>query len=216
MKTLIEHFDKLYPNYSSKEFEGCHVVREKENECDKAFHELTINDIEGYEIPNKIAKDSTSFYTKANSRQPMNHDCDGIFFSEYSGQKYLFLCELKSTFASQEIQKAKEQIIGSYLKMHSLLSLLQSYRKDEIEVRGLIVSFKPNVERLLAIEKKSESDKSCHFCSCLYRDNKYVMPQKNSERYYAPLCVPGLTIHYVGVPDSQQEYAINFNSLFGE
>ena len=80
--------------------------------------------------------------------------------------------------------------------MHSLLSLLQGYRKDEIEVRGLIVSFKPETERLL-----------------LYNRQKYVMTKMDCERYYKPLCMPDFTIYYVGVPDHQQNYMINFDSL---
>lgn len=214
MKTLIDQFDNLYPNYSSTTFTDYFVVREKENVRENAFLELIINGIDGYEIPNIVAKDSTSFYAKAQSREPLNHDCDGIFFSEYAGKKFLFICELKSSFSSQEILKAKEQIIGSYLKIHSLLSLLQQYRKDEIEVRGLIVSFKPEVERLLAIEKRAESDRSCRFCSLLYKEQKYIMPKIKCEKFYNPLCVPDLTIHYVGVPDHQQTFTIDFASLF--
>lgn len=214
MKALIEHFDLLYPHYSSVAFRNSCVIKEKENVREKAFLELKINGVNGYEIPNNVVKDATSFYSKAKSPGTLAHDCDGIFFFEYSGKKFLFLCELKSSFSSQEIQKAKEQVIGSYLKMHSLLSLLQGYRKDEIEVRGLIVSFEPETEKLLAIEKKSENDRSCRFCTLLCKENKYVMPQRNCERYYTPLCVPGLTIHYVGVPGHQQAYTINFDSLF--
>ena len=213
MKTLIEHFDLLYPKYSSAAFRNCCVVKEKENAKENAFLELKINGIDGYEIPNMVVKDVTSFYAKAQSRNPLNHDCDGIFFSEYSGKKFLFFCELKSSFSSQVIQKAKEQVIGSYLKMHSLLSLLQGYRKDEIEVRGLIVSFKPETERLLAIEEKSENDRSCRFCTLLYNRQKYVMTKMDCERYYKPLCMPDFTIYYVGVPDHQQNYMINFDSL---
>ena len=97
--------------------------------------------------------------------------------------------------------------------MHSLLSLLQGYRKDEIEVRGLIVSFKPETERLLAIEKKSENDRSCRFCTLLYNRQKYVMTKMDCERYYKPLSMPDFTIYYVGVHDHQQNYMINFDSL---
>lgn len=214
MKTLIEHFDLLYPNYTSVVFKDSCVVKEKENLRENAFLELKINGVNGYEIPNNVVKDATSFYAKAQSREPLNHDCDGIFFSEYSGKKFLFLCELKSSFSRKEIQKAKEQVIGSYLKIHSLLSLLQGYRKEEIEVRGLIVSFKPETERLLAIEKNSENDRSCRFCSLLHNEQKYVMTKMNCEKYYKPLYMPDFTIHYVGVPDRQQTYAIGFDSLF--
>lgn len=213
MRDLITRFDKLFPVYSSVAFNGCCTVEEKENRKADAFLKLEINGINGYEISNCVAKDSTSFFSKAGSGEPLNHDCDGIFFVEYDNKKYLFLCELKSTFATKEIIKAKEQLVGSYLKMHSLLSLLQGYKQDEIEVRGLIASFQPETERLLFIEKRREIDKSCHFCSFLNKEHKYMMPKASCEKFYAPLCVPDFTIYYVGVPDHRQEYAINFNSL---
>ena len=40
MKTLIEHFDLLYPKYSSAAFRNCCVVKEKENAKENAFLEL--------------------------------------------------------------------------------------------------------------------------------------------------------------------------------
>ena len=55
-----------------------------------------------------------------------------------------FKCELKSSFSTQQICKAKAPIIASYLKLHSLLSLLQSYTPDEWVIKGIIASFKPN------------------------------------------------------------------------
>ena len=64
MKTLIEHFDLLYPKYSSAAFRNCCVVKEKENAKENAFLELKINGIDGYEIPNMVVKDVTSFYAK--------------------------------------------------------------------------------------------------------------------------------------------------------
>lgn len=39
------------------------------------------------------------------------------------------------------------------------------------------------------------------------------MTKMDCERYYKPLCMPDFTIYYVGVPDHQQNYMINFDSL---
>ena len=134
MKRLVEEYNRLYPNYASTGVvEVDHTFAETSNSGRlDTFQHLTVNGMNGIVIPNVIVKDDTSIFQKAGSNVILKEDCDGIFLTKQDGQKYIYLCELKSSFSTQQISKAKDQIIGSYLKLHSLLSLLiiQSYRMD--------------------------------------------------------------------------------------
>lgn len=178
------------------------------------FKQLTINGMNGIIIPSVIVKDDTSIFSNAGSNAILKEDCDGIFLTEQDKQKTIYLCELKSSFSTQQICKAKDQIIASYLKLHSLLSLLQSYTPDEWVIKGIIASFKPNEDVQSYLSKQKEvGDKAGSFCYNLYRDKKYRMPEANCKRFYAPLRVPEMTLHYVAVPDKQAAFTVDLGKL---
>lgn len=74
-------------------------------------------------------------------------------------------------FSTQQIAKAKDQIIGSYLKLHSLLSLLQSYNPEEWIIKGIIASFAPDTEQQALLSRQKEAgNKICNLCYNLHRD----------------------------------------------
>ena len=146
MEQLIKEYNEIYPTYASNGVvELNHTFDEASNSGKpNTFQRLTVNGMNGIVIPNVIVKDNTSIFKKAGSKAILKDDCDGIFFTEHGGQKYIYLCELKSSFSTQQIAKAKDQIIGSYLKLHSLLSLLQSHNPEEWIIKGIIASFAQN------------------------------------------------------------------------
>lgn len=216
MRRLIEEYNKLFPAFASDGVVVRDYTFDEVNNKDKkdTFRRLTVNGMDGIVIPSVMVKEDTSFFQKSGSSDILKEDCDGIFFTEQDGRKCIYLCELKSTFSTQQINKAKNQIIGSYLKLHSLLSLLQSYDANEWTVKGIITSFVPDEEqRAFLLRQKERGDKLGGFCYNLYRDKKYCMSKMACGTFYAPMNVPELTLYYVSVPDRKPEYAVDFKAL---
>lgn len=216
MRRLIEEYNNIYPNYASTGVvEEDHTFDEKNNSGKPGtLQHLTVNGMNGIVIPSVIVKDDTSIFLKAASSNILKEDCDGIFFTEWNGQKYIYLCELKSSFSTQQISKAKDQIVGSYLKLHSLLSLLQSYNPVEWMIKGVIASFAPKAEQqAYLLKQKEEGNKVCDFCYNFHRDKKYDMPKLDCCRFYYPMNVPKLTLFHVAVPDKSASFAVDFKDL---
>ena len=214
MNQLCNEFGKIFPNYAPQPMNGKYLCEEQEHPGNpNTFRHFTLNQVEGYSIPNTLVKDDSSIFVKAGTKDLLREDCDGIFLTEQEGKKYLYLCELKSTFSTQQITKAKNQLIGSYLKLHSLFSLLQAYHPEEWIVKGIIVSFAPDTETVNLLSKNREQNKAYDFCFCLHRDKKYTMPAANCQQFFAPLNLPELTLHYLAVPGEQKEFSVNFGDL---
>lgn len=214
MNQLCNEFGEIFPNYAPQPMKGTYLCEEQEHPGNpNTFRHFTLNQVEGYSIPNTLVKDDSSIFVKAGTKDLLREDCDGIFLTEQEGKKYLYLCELKSTFSTQQITKAKNQLIGSYLKLHSLFSLLQAYHPEEWIVKGIIVSFAPDTETVNLLSKNREQNKAYDFCFCLYRDKKYTMPAANCQQFFAPLNLPELTLHYLAVPGEQKEFSVNFRDL---
>lgn len=211
MDKLIQHFNKLYPNYSTQNFTGACKICEVENAGANNFSELEITGINGELFPHYLPKDASSFYTKANSPNVLLLDCDGIFFTEYNGRKIIFLCELKSSFATESIVHAKEQLVGSFLKLHALFSLLQAYNKEDLEVRGIIASFLPTEETLSYL--KNQENKKNRFCVRLHAERRYLMQREKCINFYSQMCVADFMIHYVGVPCRASTYTVDINAI---
>lgn len=214
MKQLIGDFDKLYPSFMTKVSDVC--IEEKENIKKEypTLRYLNIRGINGFEISNEIIKKSKSLFENVcPGYKFLKSDCDGIFLTEKDGRKYIFICELKSRFSVKEISSAKDQIIGSYLKLHALFSLLQTYRQEDYEIRGIIASFSPTSEVVSYMTKSRENNKASKFCYNLNRDSFYVMPKENCMLFYAPLCLQGLTIHYLPVLDNSPECSLQLDKL---
>ena len=139
----------------------------------------------------------------------------GVFLpASEADRKFIYICEIKSSFIADNIVKAKDQVVGSYLKLHSLLSLLQSYKQSEWTVRGIIASFTPPAEKVQDfLRKKSTGDKVSSFCYDFQRDKKYVMPEDKCKKYFSPLNVPEITLYHVSVPGMPDSYTIDFSKI---
>jgi hypothetical protein len=215
MKQLVENFKKLYPPYVSEVTSMCIEEKENQSKAHVTFDRLNIQGVDGFEISNQIIKAANSLYGKVTQEKLLKKDCDGIFLTEKDGKTYLFLCELKSKFTVSEIASAKDQIIGSYLKLHALLSLLQVYKQGEFEIRGIIASFSPTDEMLSFLSKEMENDQGAiRFCYQLNRDAFYQMPKEKCLGYYEPLCMKGITIHYIPIQNKSSEFTVQLVDLF--
>lgn len=214
MKQLIEDFNQIYRSYTSSQCTD--YTFEESNNLGKVgtLQHLTLHGINGFVLPNTLIKDDSSIFKKAHAPELLTKDCDGIFLTERAGEKFIYICELKSTYSTQQITKAKEQIVGSCLKLHSLMSLLQAYQAEEWQVRGIIASFAPTPEQEAAILRlKEQNDTAANFCYNLQRDGIYHMPEVNCKSYYVPLNVPELLFYYVRVPYQTEDFEIDFNQL---
>lgn len=214
MKQLIDEFNKVYPAYRSLDVADYTFDEDENIGKSDTFQYLTINGINACLIPKHIIKNITLLYKNAESNDVLRKDPDGIFLIEESGIKYIYIVEMKSSYSKSNIVKAKDQVVGSYLKLHSLFSLLQSYNPTEWIVRGIIASFSPEKERVLEfMRRKDDGDIGSSFCYIFQRDKKYIMPESNCKRCFSPLNVPEVTLYYVGVPLKADRYTVDFKNI---
>lgn len=214
MKQLIDEFNKVYPVYQSSLNVDCTFDEDDNLGKLNTFQHLTINGINSCVIPKHVIKNITSLYDSAGSHESLRKDPDGIFLIEDDGKKYIYIIEMKSSYTQSNIVKAKDQVVGSYLKLHSLFSLLQSYNPSEWTVRGIIASFTPPAEKVQDfLKKKTNGDKASSFCYNFQRDKKYVMPEEKCKKYFSPLNVPEITLYHVSVPGMSDSYTIDFGDI---
>lgn len=219
MKTLKINFDKAYPAFSPEYFTDSCKVEEPENADKVAFRELTLTGFDGYSFPHDLVANTVTFADRAqnNLLRSGNHcgvmrlNCDKVVLFELEGQKYMLFCELKSTFSSYEIGHAKDQIVGSLVKIRSLFHTLQEVKLDEYKPIGLIVSFQPTDEQINALSKNE--DMKSVFAIRLNADRKYNMPEVNTNRYFHPLNVGTIDFYYLPVPERQKTYSVDINTI---
>lgn len=211
MEQAIEEFNQLYPNYKAEVFERqCEIV-ETSPMSERDFCRLVVTNANGYLFPRELAGATVSFYEKAQSPAPMRFNCDGIFFSEIEGRKCIFACELKSSFDSTAIFHAREQIVGTLLRLRAKFGMLQT--RPDWEYHGLIVSYEPTMSQLVSINKLRSND--ARFSLYLSKNKHKLINGKYAERFYKPLAIPNLTIHYVGVPNRQPIYQLGLDAIVG-
>ena len=214
MKSLAYNFNRAFPALASTEFFGGCTISEPLNYGTDKFQELQIQGIDGFLFPHDLSSKASSFAKKCRGKSCLYCDCDGIMLIERSGKKYLVVCELKSSFDSDEIAHAKDQLVGSYIKMVGILSTLQNFNRDEYEVRGVIASFEPSDEAIDALTK-CEGDPKKRFTLRLANDKKYMMPSIKCQKSFSPFDVRDFEIFYVPVPNRSITHTIDLPSLLG-
>lgn len=214
MKQLIKEFNEVFPAYQSSDVADCTFDEDDNMLRNDTFNHLTINGINACVIPKHIIKNATSLYQNAGSKEILKKDPDGIFLVENNGMKYIYIVEMKSSYIPDNIVKAKDQVVGAYLKLHSLFSLLQSYNPSEWTIRGIIASFSPTAERLQDLMiRKSSGDFVSSFCFNFQRDKTYRMPEKKCKAYFFPLNVPEITLYYIAVPGRSDSHTVDFKKI---
>ncbi|OAV64459.1 hypothetical protein Barb6XT_02796 [Bacteroidales bacterium Barb6XT] len=129
----------LYPKCPIKRFKDVCIVSEAEPNA--TVKGLSFNIPESLLIGNELIKSLSGFFE--NSDRIFRKDCDGIVLLEYNGKSYCLLIELKSAFDTKDIDKARKQILSTYIKLNMSLMPLADYNKDDFEFIGIIVSKEP-------------------------------------------------------------------------
>lgn len=211
MDTLVNYFNQIYPNFASTKFTGGCIITEPDNDGTNKFQKIELNSFDGYQFPHDLAKKSSSFPSIAGHRGYLLKDCDGIVLFEKNGQKFILFCELKSSFVLEEIVKAKNQLIGSFVKFKSILSSIQGYKSEEYKPVGIIVSFEPTQEQLTNCSKIQ--DRRSSFVITLNHRKFYSMPADKCDQFFCPLAVGNFDIYYVAVPNRQTSFSIDINTI---
>ncbi len=88
----------------------------------------------------------------------LNKKSDGIVLFEHAGKKYIYIIELKSTFSTQEIFKARSQILSTYIKLNILLNSIHPYKREKYIYKGFIAALSPGDDKKLGIARLTMSD----------------------------------------------------------
>lgn len=177
---------KMLPLYQNICYiKGSYTIHEMS--VDSKIKDITWTNADFQVFDPKIAKDLTGFFQNAKAGDIFYFDCDGVFLLQGDGKKYLFLCELKSKFDSSDIYHACNQITSTYIKMSMVLNLLPNYRKDDVVVKGFIISRPAEKNYLRDLHKKcmmgykSKFTTEAEFCYnlCYNSSQTYNMTLKN-------------------------------------
>ena len=211
MSLLADNFNKAYPGVMSKNFEGTCSITEPLNSGTEKFQEIVLTGLDGVIFPHELACKTSSFPQIAEHTGVLRYDCDGIVIFEKNGEKYILFCELKSSFVLDDITHAKDQLIGSSVKMKGLLSTLQGFDINDYKYIGLIVSFEPTQEQLTNISKKD--DPKASFAISLNSNKYYSMPANKCDEFFHPLAVGSFNIFYISVPNHRTKYTVDIDSF---
>ena len=219
MNTLIENFNNLCPLCAACPVDGDCIIDEHDNENRfNVFQRLIITDFKGWQFPHDLPNKLSASYCRLHNPTSNNNchkvvrlSCDSILCIEEEGKIIFYVCELKSSYDKDQIVHAREQIVGSYIKILALLNTLQGFDMNRIEMRGVIFAYEMNPERLSIFKNTSEI--ATRFCLKLYEDKIYNMPSSNCESYWYPLSCPDVKLILITVPNLKREHTISFKDI---
>ena len=213
---------KLLPVYKNICYvKGSYTVHEPS--ADSKVKDITWNNANFQVFNPDIAKDLTAFFQSAKSGDIFWCNCDGVFlFQGDNSKKYLFLCELKSTFDSSDIYHASNQINSTYIKLSMILNLLPNFRKDEVIVKGFIISRPPKKNYLRELHKqsmmgnKSKFTTESEFCYdlCYGGEQTYVVDFKHCHQFKnislgAETIVEQIEFHHIAVEEPNTSITVD-------
>jgi hypothetical protein len=212
-KSLEDSIKKIYPKCEVIKCQTCTITEPDEQSSIKS---ISLGDIREYlQINNTFIKPLAAFFNENGSDNIFNKDCDGIVLLKYNNKKYCLLIELKSTFDTERIYKAKNQIMSSYIKLNMSLGLLADYHKDEFEYIGIIVSQEPNDEDIAWMQREEiDSRKLNEFAINLFLYKQQVISYDKSltnkglnlsDRYM----YQSMKYCYIGIPPKNSSYEID-------
>lgn len=219
MKELVENYNKLNPSLCAKWIDGTCTMMEHENEgSTSVLQQLEITNFVGWQFPHDLPDKIGSFYnisqnscSKEKCHEIVRLSCDSILCVEETDKIIFYICELKSSYTKESITHAKDQIVGSLIKLRSVLSILQGFNTKNIEMRGIIFAYDMNSDRLSYF--KNTSDPRAIFCLKLYNECEYYMPSKKCNDFWFPLSFPDIKLKYVKIPCLEKSYSLDFNIL---
>lgn len=135
--TFIQIFDKSKTRGHAVECTDSWMVTE--HDAKATMNSLKVNAKGQFlAFDHDLVKSMPDISTKLSSYLE-DKDCDGIaFLRDNHGQEHLVFTELKSNFDTYKITEAFHQIIMSFLKMHSFLSLCKNYNLSDIIVHFIV------------------------------------------------------------------------------
>lgn len=120
LNSFCASWNKLYKGHPSNYFKGSVTILEKEKTAKNKT--ITINCSEVVSIPSKDFSGYDLFSALSNS------NCDSALLIQNDEGTYdLVFIEMKSRFDTEDVFKAKGQIVKSYAKLQSLLQMMKAY-----------------------------------------------------------------------------------------
>lgn len=219
-----DDFNKVFPKYSMEYGQQATI---SESETNAKVKKVYWNGSTFQVFDTAIVKDLSGFFRIAKADDIFYKDCDGFFLlNENNGQKYMILTELKSTFDSSDIYKARNQILSSYIKFNLLLHLFQGYRPEDFIIKGFIVSkpFKKNYIRDLYkqtfLPKANRLNKESTFVLNLCNNASQsciLKPSDFEELKDIPIASPGIfkeiEFRHIDVENENGEIALNIKDF---
>jgi len=211
----------IFPNYTSTS-ESQYEVRISEIGSQAKITEVKWINSDFQVIDPHIVSNMKPLFEKGGSADILRLDCDGIMMFEKDGQKYLFFSELKSGFDARRINKAKNQIISSYLKINMLLSVLSDYNKQDYIIKGFIFSNPPTTTDFQELSKvKMLGSDSCFmtepffvFGLCFDKDTVSLKPTSCYELKNIPFdkdrgLFQQIEFYHIPVPNGQTSITLD-------
>ena len=167
----------------------------------KEFEILNENSIV---IDNEILDHCNRVFKDNNSKLSLNTGCDGIILTKIKDEWCLVVIELKSSFTTNAIRKAKNQLQSTYPKVAMILSMVDvSIPIKNLKVVGFIISKKPTAEKKSNILKRASIDiKPCieKVCRKFITKGEYLF-DKGDYLGFLPLrddyCFDEMIVHYI-------------------
>lgn len=172
---LYDFLNAIVPSYAKKLQRGCVEILEHESDAKIKRVEWTHSDFHHFD--HTMCKDLKPFFEKwAKAPKILYKDCDGIIMFEHDGKKYMFLTELKSTFDTNQLLKAKKQIISSFIKTNMVLNLSACYHLEDYIVKGFVISRPPTSEFLRNLRQVTmlPSNSTLEFVTRLFLGNRHI------------------------------------------
>lgn len=182
---IYSNLKSLFPVYEMEYFRDSVLITEQSSTA--KIKELKWINSCFQNIDTKIVKDLTSFFQGSGAPEVFNWDCDGIIMFEEDGNKYVFLSELKSSFSSQDLYHAKDQLISSYIKVNMILHLLPGYRKQDYVFKAFIAilpakkSYIRDLHKELLFNRGSRYKTEAEFTDELYNSSGRCLTLKATE-----------------------------------
>lgn len=155
-------------------------------------------------INTELIKDIRSLFN--NNHKILKLEADGVVVFEFNNEKYIYIIELKSTYNSQDIYKAKNQIISTYIKLNILLNVIQPFKKENYIFKGFIVALAPNTEKINGMSKLSECGHAkfaYKLCTQKSVDVRFEKTEAKDIPINRSCCFDVLNINFIGA-DSEE------------
>lgn len=88
MNQLCNEFGEIFPNYAPQPMKRTYLCEEQEHPGNpNTFRLFTLNQVEGYSIPNTLVKDDSSIFEKAGTKDLLRELCSRYGNLESAEQK---------------------------------------------------------------------------------------------------------------------------------